>query len=159
MTGKNEMKTLKVGKKSDWLLERIKTYLRTQNSPIRLAVNDGHFPLICSLWFEFDEVSQQIICASHKRSALVNKLQKDPNCAFEISANEPPYQGVRGIAKVELTNLDVELILPRLMDRYLGDSYRGLTDWLKSRHQDEFLLRLTPLRISAWDYPYQWLQR
>jgi hypothetical protein len=144
--------SIAVNRNSDWTLEEIQVYLRNQVSPLRLAVSGGDFPLICSLWFEFDEAGQQLLCASHKSSALVKKLQVNKRCAFEIATNEPPYKGVRGVGYVELTQTDVDKVLPRLSERFLGRSNRKLVDWLNSRYKDEFLLRVTPLRISAWDY-------
>jgi hypothetical protein len=143
---------VKVNRSSAWCLDEIQGFLKNQLSPLRLAVNDGDFPLIVSLWFELDETNQQLICASHKSSALVRKLQLDNRCAFEIATNEPPYKGVRGVGHVELTQVDVEKILPRLAERFLGRSNPKLVDWLSSRHEDEYLLRVTPARISAWDY-------
>jgi len=143
---------VQINRNSAWDLDGILAYLRTQVSPVRLAVNDGDFPLICSLWFELDENSQQLICASHKSSVLVKKLQTDNRCAFEIATNEPPYKGVRGVGQVELTQINVKEILPRLAERYLGSSNPKLVSWLNSRHKDEYLLRVTPLRISSWDY-------
>ena len=144
--------SVKVNRSSAWNLDEINGYLKNQISPARLAVNGGDFPLIVSLWFELDETRQQLVCASHKSSALVKKLQLDTRCAFEIATNEPPYKGVRGVGHVELTQVDVDKVLPRLAERFLGRSNPKLVNWLNSRHEDEYLLRVTPVRITAWDY-------
>jgi hypothetical protein len=79
-------------------------------------------------------------------------LQADARCAFEVAPNEPPYCGVRGQAKAELSKDGAGELLERLIARYLGDSNPGLANWLMSRVEDEWVIRLEPIWFSAWDY-------
>jgi hypothetical protein len=143
---------IRVNKNSAWPLNKIQAFLETQVSPIRIAINNGDFPLIASLWFELDEAGQQLVCASHKSSKLVQNLELDNRCAFEVATNDAPYKGVRGVGSVELTQVDVEKVLPRLADRFLKGSNPQLVNWLSSRLEDEYLLRVKPQWISSWDY-------
>ena len=120
--------------------------------PIRLAVQDGDFPLVCSVWFLYDDQAQSILCASHESSYLIKLLKRNPKCAFEVAPNEPPYHGVRGKADVMLHQDQVGDLLNNLIQRYLGDSNDQLASWLLSRVEQEWVLELKPRWMTAWDY-------
>lgn len=136
---------------SAWDGEQIRKFLQTAVIPMRLAVNDGSgFPRLCSLWFGFD--GEAIVAASHANALICHLLENDGRCAFEIGTNTAPYQGVRGQAQVRLDQHAGKTVLPVLMEKYLGNRYPGLEDWLTSRLEQEVALYLQPEWISAWDY-------
>ena len=141
-----------VGKKTSWHDAQIADYLKETVSPMRIAITDGDFPTICSLWFDYDPEQGALICATHARSQIAKLIAKNPRCAFEIASNTPPYCGVRGKAVIEVDAGAAAQSLPKLIARYLGDSNAGLGNWLMSRVDEELELRLTPVWISAWDY-------
>jgi hypothetical protein len=43
-------------------------------------------------------------------------------------------------------------VLPRLIDRYLGDGESELGTWLMSRLDTEVAIRIEGLRVTSWDY-------
>ncbi len=136
---------------SAWDQRQIDAFLCDSHIPLRLACNAGQgFPLLNSLWFEYHDGG--LWCATHASSAIVPFLQRDPRCAFEIALNDPPYCGVRGQARAALTREGAAALLQRLIERYLGDSNPALADWLMSRADDEYAIRLDATWITAWDY-------
>ena len=143
---------MKVSAKSDWNLKQISAFLTSQVIPIRLSVIDGEFPTICSVWYSWDDDQQNFCCVSHQDSYLVRCLSANPRCAFEVAPNTPPYQGVRGKALVTLQHHQGEANLRQLLDRYLGDSNKGLRQWLLGRANEECLLLIRPTWLTAWDY-------
>lgn len=141
----------RIRSQSAWNAVEIGAFLDCSIMPLRLACNAGRgFPLLNSLWFEYRDES--LWCATHASSAILRFLAADPRCAFEISPNDPPYFGVRGQASAELSQQGAAALLHRLIARYLGDSDRDLATWLLSRVEDEWVLRLRPHWLSAWDY-------
>ena len=143
---------LKISGKSDWSQTQIAEFLTQSLIPIRLSIQDGDFPSICSVWYAFDEADGAIICVTHKRSQLAKLVAKSPRCGFEVASNQPPYRGVRGKALIELRPGAAIESLPSLIERYLGNTNAPLGKWLMSRIDDEVELRLSPVWLSAWDY-------
>ena len=141
-----------ISKKSAWDTARMGLFLSEAVIPVRIAVNDGDFPMICSIWFYYDAEREQLVCASHQRSKLARLLQQNPRCGFEIAPNEPPYCGVRGKATVEMDPAQAAKSLQILIQKYLGQSNSGLGQWLLSRVDEEYEIRLTPTWVTAWDY-------
>lgn len=139
-----------ISAKSDWNKTQIESFLLDTRVPVRIAVMDGEYPLICSVWFEYG--AGQIVCVSHKDSKLAQLLQQEKRCGFEIAANEPPYRGIRGKADVLISQDGVEARLNRLIERYLGDTNQSLADWLLGRVDDEYAFCLAPVWVTAWDY-------
>jgi Pyridoxamine 5'-phosphate oxidase len=141
----------RVRRQSAWSLEQIEAFLSPCTIPLRIACNAGRgFPSLNSMWFEYRDRS--IWCATHASSTILDFLRADPRCAFEIAPNEPPYCGVRGQANAMLSREGAGELLGRLIGRYLGDSNPGLANWLMSRVEDEWVIRLEPIWFSAWDY-------
>ena len=141
----------RVRRQSAWSIDQIEAYLAASSIPLRIACNAGRgFPSLSSMWFEYRDGS--LWCATHSSSAILEFLRADPRCAFEIAPNEPPYCGVRGQARAELTREGAGPLLERLITRYLGDSNPSLSAWLMSRVDEEWLIRLEPIWFSAWDY-------
>lgn len=143
---------MKIPSSSAWSLSQIGQFLTGQVIPIRLAVFDDDYPLICSVWFIWDPETEELLCASHEGSYLVSKLKKNNRIGFEVAPEAPPYKGVRGKAKVSLVREGVADVLPRLIDRYLADRNDSLAKWLLSRVEEEYLLRIKPEWVTSWDY-------
>ena len=91
--------------------------------------------------------------AQPKDSAkIVSYLQHDNRCAFEIAADQPPYCGIRGQAKVWIDEkLGVE-ILEKLLVRYLGGTDNDLAKKLLANSESEVAIVLEPVRIYSWDF-------
>ena len=121
--------------KSDWNESQVEAFLNSSRIPIRIAVDDGDYPLICSVWYQYRDGALCVV--SHKSSKLAKLLLARGRCAFEIAPNEPPYQGVRGKAEVSSNPENAESTLRSLIDRYLGDTNQSLAKWLLSRVDDE----------------------
>jgi len=134
-----------------WDTDQVSTYLSESLIPIRLAANmaDG-FPVVVSLWYLWD--GQHLWCAMHESARLVNHLRRDARVAFEVAGDTPPYRGVRGQARAEITEeRDGHTLLADLLMRYLGGIDGDLAKWLLSR-EGELAIRLRPTNLMSWDY-------
>lgn len=143
---------MKIASSSDWSEAQITSFLTATTIPIRLAVQDGDYPTICSVWYAYAESAKAIYCVSHQSSHLVKLLRETGRCGFEVAPNEPPYQGVRGKAQVDFQTSDATEMLTGLIERYLGSTDSQLARWLLGRVAEEVVIELKPTWITAWDY-------
>ncbi len=143
---------MKISAKSQLGEQQIVDFLLENPIPMRIAANDGEFPLICSLWFIFDAESQRLLAASHETSRIIKVLQQNSKCGFEIATNDTPYKGVRGQGNVELHQRGVADTLRTLIGRYLESDESSLAQWLLSRTDDEYVVAIKPEWITGWDY-------
>lgn len=132
-----------------WSAEQVADYLSTTVIPVRLA-SAGKQPLVQSLWFDFD--GRSLWCASQSDSVLVRRLRRDSRVAFEVSADQPPYRGVRGNGNAHLDPVSAPDVLPRLIARYQGSEPTRLSEWLLSRVDTEVAIRIDGLAVTSWDY-------
>jgi nitroimidazol reductase NimA-like FMN-containing flavoprotein (pyridoxamine 5'-phosphate oxidase superfamily) len=126
-------------------------FLEASCIPLRLACNGsaGH-PVLASLWFVPHE--GRLWCATQRSSRVATLLEGDPRCAFEISLEAPPYQGVRGSGIASLYEHRGEEFLQRLIQRYLGDSMPKLSATLLARAEGETAIAIEPRSLFSWDY-------
>ena len=126
-------------------------FLEAAVIPVRLSVLAAHGnPAIASLWFRPSK--DALWCAVQTDSFLAKCLRRDARCAFEVAGDRPPYRGVRGQATAAVVADSGSETLEFLLDRYLGDRDQKLRGWLLSRSETEVALRVSPTRISRWDY-------
>jgi nitroimidazol reductase NimA-like FMN-containing flavoprotein (pyridoxamine 5'-phosphate oxidase superfamily) len=136
---------------SAWSAAEIGEFLGSAEIPVRLAcLASGGTPLICSLWFLYDD--DAIWCATPNSARLAALLAEDPRCAFEIAGDLMPYRGVRGQGRARLSRADGPAVLLRLIDRYLHSRDSAFARWLISRQQDEVAVRIKPDWLTAWDF-------
>jgi general stress protein 26 len=136
---------------SSWTPQQVAEFLSETSIPMRLScIDDDGYPIICSLWFYHQD--GLLWSATHKNSYIIKVLRNNPNVAFEIATNDYPYRGVRGKGTVELVQDKASSVLGRLIKRYLGDSNSALSRWLMGRADDEYVLRVTPVRMNSWDF-------
>jgi len=133
-----------------WDRSQIHAFLEDTVIPIRVASSGRTSPLVQSLWFLYDD--DALWCASQVESVLTRRLRVEPRCGFEIAGDLPPYRGVRGTAKAEILPDRAADVLPRLIQRYLGDSPSPLATWLLSRLDREVAIRLHSLRLTSFDF-------
>lgn len=143
---------MKIAKSSAWNRQEIDRFLEETVIPVRLAVFDEKFPLVLSIWFQWDADAGVLQCASHEDTKLVKSLQANANCAFEVAGDDPPYKGVRGQGRVLLERAHANDVLSSLIDRYLGDREHSLAKWLLSRVEEEFVIRIEPTWLTSWDF-------
>lgn len=142
---------MKIHANSAWSKEQIFNYLDQTTTPMRISCHDddGH-PIICSLWFFHQDGI--LWAASHQKSHIIRRLIKNPNVGFEIATNDYPYHGVRGKANITLIR-DAEVnILGKVIDKYLQGSNTKLANWLLSRQDEEYAIKITPISINSWDF-------
>ncbi|MGI9136944.1 MAG: pyridoxamine 5'-phosphate oxidase family protein [Candidatus Nanopelagicales bacterium] len=133
-----------------WSPDAIAEYLAGATLPIRLASVGKHFPLVQSLWFLFD--NDELLCCTQHDSVLAKRLERDNHVGFEISADAPPYRGVRGKGRARIEQGTAGDVLPRLVEKYLGSEPTDFSSWLLSRLDSEVVIRITDLSVSSWDY-------
>lgn len=143
---------MKVAKSSAWNRQEIDRFLEETVIPVRLAVFDDKYPLVVSIWFQWDAGAGALLCASHEGAKLVRLLQSNAHCAFEIAGDDPPYKGVRGRGQVLLERAHANDVLTSLIDRYLGNREHSLAKWLLSRIEEEFVIRIEPTWLTSWDF-------
>lgn len=145
------MNNCKILRSSAWSRDAIKEYLAETVIPVRLAAVDSDAaPIVMSLWFQFRDGA--IWCATQREARLVKLLRANPAVGFEIAGDTPPYFGVRGQGRVELSAADGAATLEKLIDRYLAGRESGLARWLLARREDEVAIRIQPAWVTAWDY-------
>jgi hypothetical protein len=137
--------------KGPWSKDRIDRFLAEKKIPIRLACNGkSGCPVMASLWFM--PMGDTIWCATQSTASLVSLLERDPQCAFEVADDHPPYSGVRVQGVATLHPERGESVLRDLIDRYLGDSDAHFASWLLERAGNETAIALAPRMILSWDY-------
>jgi len=134
-----------------WSADTIERYLRTPAQPVRLAsiAADGS-PVVLSLWYLYEEGA--IWCATQRTSRIVARLERAPRCGFEIAADSIPYRGVRGRARATIDVHRGAILLPRMINRYLGGTDSQLAAWWLARAEHEVAIRLDHMRVSTWDF-------
>ena len=132
-------------------IEDVKQFLKDTIIPMRLSyTSDSGWPGILSLWYLYQD--KKIYCATQESSRIVAHLRRNPQCAFEIAADNPPYCGVRGQAIAEINKgLGVE-ILEKLLQRYLGGVDNTLAQDLLSKKEQEVAIVLDPVNIFKWNF-------
>lgn len=133
-----------------WTAERIRDFLAESVIPIRLASNGKSGLMVQSLWYILQ--GDQLWCCTQADSVLARRLARDPNVAFEVSPDQPPYHGVRGRGVATRAPEKAAVILPMLLERYLQDSNRELAQWLMSRLDSEVAIGISDLSLSSWDF-------
>ena len=133
-----------------WDEAEIRSYLEAACIPIRLATNGMVSPLVQSLWYLFAD--DALWCCTQADSIVAKRLRKDSHCGFEISADQPPYRGIRGTGCAELFADGAAELLPKLFERYSIERDSHLATWLLSRVDHEVTIRIDQLTIASWDY-------
>lgn len=134
-----------------WTDSEVRRFLDDARIPMRLAANTpSGFPVVLSLWFLRRE--DELLAAVHRDARIAKRLRDDERCGFEIAPNEPPYCGVRGLARASLESRGAEALLEELLVRYLGATDSKLGRFLLGRADEELVIRLRPTRIASWDY-------
>ncbi len=134
-----------------WTREQVETHLSLCRVPLRLGCLDGTGrPRVVSLWFEWNDSA--LYCATQKDSAVARWLGASPAVGFEVSADSPPYRGVRGSGIAEIDLLRGSAQLRRLLDRYAVPEDAKLRADLLRRTSSEVAIRIDPIRIDSWDY-------
>ena len=133
-----------------WDESSVRQFIAASIIPLRLATNGKTNPLVQSLWFLFADDAIWF-CTQHD-AVVAKRLRKDPHCAFEISADQPPYRGIRGSGRAELIAPAAAGLLPKLLDRYSISHNSQLAAWLLSRVDQEVAVRIDNLSITSWDY-------
>jgi hypothetical protein len=134
-----------------WKASQVEEFLDQARIPIRLStVAEDGFPRVISLWFQYE--SDTLYCVTHQSSKLARLLQKNDHVGFEISADSPPYHGIRGQGTASLQALGSNPALTTLLTRYIGDLETSFSQWLLSRREEELLITIKPHRLFSWDY-------
>jgi hypothetical protein len=132
-------------------LSELEFYLQAVKIPLRLACQTkSGWPVVLSLWFLYQD--GVFYCATPKSARVISYLKKDPQCAFEIAADLPPYCGVRGQAIAKIDQSQGLEILAKLIDRYLGVIEDPFAQNLLAKGEDEVAIIIEPVNIFTWDF-------
>lgn len=107
-------------------------------------------PIVQSLWFVYSD--NALWCATQATSVLAKRLKADSRIGFEVAADAPPYQGVRGTGRASLHPELAEKVLRQLIARYQGENETDLSSWLLSRLDKEVAVRIDALSLATWDF-------
>jgi hypothetical protein len=126
-------------------------FLHSSTLPIRLSlVAEDGYPRVISLWYKYEH--EKLYCVTHRSSKLAGLLKGNSRVGFEISPDAPPYHGIRGQGNATIAPLGSNSSLEDLLMRYIGSLDSDFSMWLLSRHAEELLIEITPLRFFSWDY-------
>ena len=126
-------------------------FLNEVRIPIRLACKTKNgWPIVVSLWFLHQD--GLLYCATQKSAKIIDYLEQDDRCAFEIAEDRPPYCGIRGQARAKIDASRGVEILERLLIRYLGDADNDLAKRLLAKGHSEVAIVLKPIRVFSWDF-------
>ena len=133
-----------------WDRDRVDEFLDGARIPVRIGCRTPRdAPWIVSLWFSWDGA---INCATSASADLAAFLEHDNHVSFEVSTNDPPYKGVRGRGRANVSpDADKEL-LRSLLERYLGGTDNSTGDRLLRSEREEIRVRIEPERLHSWDY-------
>lgn len=134
-----------------WNSMAVNEFLTTNRIPLRLSMHRGDGSLwMVSLWYRYH--NGLIECATAASADAVKFLENEPQVAFEISTNEPPYRGIRGCGEAQISRDAKKETLKSLINRYLGNTDSTLAKWLLSDERSEVRLRIEPHEIVSWDF-------
>lgn len=134
-----------------WNFEEIESYLENAILPARIAtVSPNGWPMVVSLWYLYEE--GELFCATKNFSRIAECIGHSGKCAFEIACEQAPYFGIRGQGKATLSSKNVDGVLERLAQRYLGSEDSAFRRWLLSNTENEVVVRINPIRYHGWDY-------
>jgi len=137
--------------KSQWELPQIESFLVDTEIPVKLAcINGAGRPLVCSLWYLYDDGA--IWCATKASSDVAGFLKDSADCGFEVAPESMPYKGVRGQGRVTLMPDAGLPVLLRLLDRYLGTRESAFAKWLIDQAHDEVAIKIEPDWLTSWDF-------
>ena len=131
--------------------ETIEQFLESTTVPLRLSCRrpDGS-PWMLSLWYRYRE--GRLECATAASADVVTFLEGDPEVAFEVSTNRPPYRGVRGNGTVTITPDPEKAVLTDLLERYLESTDSPLARRLLDPEREEVTIAIEPAVCYGWDY-------
>ena len=134
-----------------WTKAQMEDFLQDSTLPIRLSVvaEDG-YPRVISLWYKYEQ--ETLYCVTHRSSKLASLLKGESRIGFEISADAPPYHGIRGQGNATLQPLGSNSTLDDVLMSYMGSLESDFSRWLLSRRAEELLISISPLRFFSWDY-------
>lgn len=127
------------------------TSLEEQKIPIRIGcISTNGYPCVISLWFSI--IDGDIYCATKKNAKIVEYLEKNPACGFEIASDKPPYRGIRGNGICNIKPEAGKNILSLLIRKYLGEKNPKLEKFLLDNSDKEVALQIIPNKIFHYDY-------
>ncbi len=133
------------------LTAEIEAYLSSVKIPIRLACIDKDCrPVVLSLWYLYE--SGKLYCATQASAQVARYLKENPECAFEVAADNPPYCGVRGQGLAVIDSTRGIDILTKLLERYIGDAENAFARSLLARKTQEVAIIIEPTRLSTWNF-------
>lgn len=125
--------------------------LEEQKIPIRIGcISTNGYPCVLSLWFSI--MDGRIYCATKKNAKIVEYLEKNPLCGFEIASDQPPYRGIRGNGICNIKPKDGKNILSLLIRKYLGQKNPKLEKFLLNNSDKEIALEIIPNKVFHYDY-------
>jgi nitroimidazol reductase NimA-like FMN-containing flavoprotein (pyridoxamine 5'-phosphate oxidase superfamily) len=131
-----------------WSDAELNEFLDETAVPMRLACRTpGGGLWMLSLWFAHRE--GRLACATGSDADVVSYLEADPEVAFEISTNEPPY---RGQGRATLVPDEEKRLIEDLLVRYLGGTDSELAARLLDEDRDETNVYVEPTKVYTWDF-------
>ena len=137
-----------------WSKAEAESYLLESVVPIRLACRTPAGGLwMLSLWYRYRNGAFH--CATGADADIVRYLENDPEVAFEVSDDEPPYKGVRGAGTASIDRDEDKTLLEGLLTRYLGGTDNRTARRLLDADREEVRIRIEPRKLYTWDFTEQ----
>jgi nitroimidazol reductase NimA-like FMN-containing flavoprotein (pyridoxamine 5'-phosphate oxidase superfamily) len=126
-------------------------YLTDIKIPVRISTIDKNgFPHVVSLWFMFKD--NELICATSKFALIVDMLEKNPKCGFEVAPDHPPYCGIRGTGSAQIIEDPNKKVLKEIFNKYCKDNNSKFANFLFSPGRKEISIIISPKSITKWNF-------
>jgi len=134
-----------------WEADGVARFLDRATAPLRLACHTPNGALwVVTLWFQYAD--ETFMCATGRDATIVEYLEHDASVAFEVSTNDPPYQGVRSNGRARIEPDTDKAVLRSLLERYLDGTDSSLAQGLLADGREEVAIFLEPDRLHSWDF-------
>jgi uncharacterized pyridoxamine 5'-phosphate oxidase family protein len=138
--------------------EDVKNFLTNNNGRLLIhmgTIDEKGEPNVFPTGYYFDRDSEKIYITTPKKSKKISNLRLKSIIAYCIDDPNPPYKGVRGKAKVKISE-DINhnmAIAKKLLMSSLGNVENPRSKWQLSETErgEQVILELTPSYYSTWD--------
>jgi hypothetical protein len=138
--------------------EDVKNFLTNNNGRLLIhmgTIDEKGEPNVFPTGYYFDRDSDKIYITTPKKSKKISNLRLKSIIAYCIDDPNPPYKGVRGKAKVKISE-DIShnmAIAKKLLMSSVGSLEDPRSKWQLSETErgEQVILELTPSYYSTWD--------
>lgn len=121
----------------------------TRTAKAAVVRRDGS-PHVAPIWFVLD--GEDVVFTTFHTSLKARCLRRDPRISLCVDVDRPPYSyvEVRGRATLDADRDELRRMATRIGARYMGEERAGEYG-ARNGVEGEYLVRVTPAAVVAWD--------